>query len=393
MASSRYPVLIVLAAVATLVPAPARGQGALKTYQTKYYILETDVDPDRVKEITRRITLMAEEYHNRTRGFAGTVKERLPIRVFRRPEDSYAAGGVRGSAGVFMGDKLMVLAGEQITAGTWHTVQHEGFHQFALAAIGRGRPPWANEGLAEYFGEGLYTGDNFYTGLIPPGRLARLRDSLKEHKVRALLDLMRLSHESWNAEVELAHAKAGQNYDQAWSMVHFLAQADNGRYRDPFSKFLSTVSRGQPWEPAWARSFGFAVDGFQKRWEDWWLGLSEKPTDDLYAQATLATLTSFYARALSQRQSFDSYDDFVKAAQAKELKAHADDWLPPALLTEALKQAPGLGTWTLEKRGARRTLVLELPDGAVLTGDFKVIENRVKSVDVIVKPPKKKGGG
>ena len=33
-------------------------------------------------------------------------------------------------------------------------------------------PTWLNEGLAEYFGEGIFTGDGFVTGVISPERLA-----------------------------------------------------------------------------------------------------------------------------------------------------------------------------------------------------------------------------
>ena len=62
----------------------------------------------------------------------------------------------------------MAFAGEHITAYTWHTVQHEGFHQFAHAVIGGDIPTWLNEGLAEYFGEALFTGGRVRPRRGPP---------------------------------------------------------------------------------------------------------------------------------------------------------------------------------------------------------------------------------
>jgi hypothetical protein len=376
--------------LALLLPASVQAQLDLKIYNTKYYILKTDVNRDQVREIEQRLTLMAEEYDQRTRGFAGTVRDRLPVFVFRRAEDYYANGGVRGSGGAFTGDRLMVLAGDNLTPETWHRVQHEGFHQFALAAIGRGLPPWANEGLAEYFGEGLFTGDNFFTGVIPPERLARLKQAIQDDKVRTLVAMMSLAPETWNAEIGLAHQKAGQNYDQAWSMIQFLAHAENGRYQDPFARFLSDVSRGRPWEQAWLRAFGNAVDAFEKRWKEYWLSLPERPSDELYARATAATLTSFFARAFSQRQYFDSFDEFAAAAKAGELKAAPEDRLPAALLEEALAKAPAAGDWSVAKKPGKKLLVCTRDDGSVLEGQFRVENHRVKWIEVIVRPAKRK---
>jgi hypothetical protein len=379
-----------LGMLAVLLAAPAPAQLELTTHQTRYYVLHTNVEPDRVREISRRLTFMAEEYHQRTRGFAGTVRERLPVYVVRTPQGFTALTGMPSTAGMFTGDRLIVLAGEQISPRTWHIVQHEGFHQFAHAAIGRGLPIWANEGLAEYFGEGIYTGDDFYTGFIPPERLARIRKGIQEGELRSLRRMMRLAHETWNAEIGLKNRQAGHNYDQAWSMIHFLAHAKNGRYQNAFGRFLKAISDGQAWEQAWLRCFGNNVDAFQQRWEEYWLSLPNNPTAELYAETTVATLTSFFARAFSQRQHFDTFEEFVAAAEASELKAHKEDWLPPALLAGALTKLPEAGTWSLQRRPGKRLLVCEREDGTILEGRFKIRNRRVKSVSVNVKSPKRK---
>ncbi|MGD8451601.1 MAG: DUF1570 domain-containing protein [Phycisphaerae bacterium] len=382
---------VLLAAMATLVSVQLgtpSAQAQLRTYETKYYSLHTDTDTERAQELVSRLTLMAEEYHNRTSGFSRTIRDRLPVYVFRDVSNYYAHGGMPNTAGVFMGDRLMVLAGEELTERTWHVLQHEGFHQFADAAIGDDLPIWANEGMAEYFGHGIYTGDGFYTGLIPPDRLIRIKSGINRKHFRPLLDMMRLPHAAWNVEVMMGDALA--NYDQAWAMVHFLAHADNGRYQEPFGRFLKEVSRGQNWEAAWARIFGNSVDAFQQRWEEYWLSLDENPTADLYAETTVAALTSFYARAFSQRQFFDTFEEFAAAAEAGELRHHADDWLPSALLTQALKDAPSRGTWTVEKKPGRRLVICELPNGRRVEGSYKIANKRVKSIDVNIRKAKRR---
>lgn len=376
----RLSVLCVLCVSA--VP-PALAQAKLKTYQTKYYVLHTDLDADDAQEATLRITLMAEEYQTRTKGLAGTVGERLPFYLFADRRDYEAAGGVAGTAGLFSGDRLMALANPSNPAGTWHAVQHEGFHQFVSVAIGGGIPMWANEGLAEYFGEGLFTGDQFITGFIPQGRLERMRQTFKQGKFKSLRDMMLLRPEAWNADL------SRENYDQAWSMVQFLAHADDGKYQRAFIAFLTDVSRRTEWEQAWTKNFGSDVKAFQKRWEDYWETLPENPTLDLYAEATVSTLTSFYGRAFAQRQQFDTIDDFFTAARAKQLKCSKKDWLPPGLLADAIKRAPLVGQWSQARKGGRRVLVCETSAGTVLEGSFVLDGSRIDSVSVQATPQRK----
>jgi hypothetical protein len=54
---------------------------------------------------------------------------------------------------MFAGDRLMAYVPAGASALGWHVVQHEGFHQFVAQVIRGDMPIWANEGLAEYFGE------------------------------------------------------------------------------------------------------------------------------------------------------------------------------------------------------------------------------------------------
>lgn len=368
----------VLGLAICLLGGSAFGQTRLKTYETSYYVLHTDLDRDAVREAESRVTAMAEMYYQRTKGFAGKITRKLPFYLFSKPEDYYAAGGMPGSAGIYNGQQLMAIAGEKTGAATWHIIQHEGFHQFVHAVIRGDIPMWVNEGLAEYFGQSLYTGDSYVTGIIPPQRLARLRRWIAKGQAKSIEQIMTTSQAAWNAGLSVI------NYDQAWSMVHFLAHGENGRYQDAFNGFIKDVSRGMMWQHAWRNNFGTGTRTFEQRWRKYWTEMPEYPTADLYAQATVATLTSFYARAFSQRQVFQSFEAFHEAARAGKLKSHPKDWLPPGLLGEALKKAEEHGQWQVRKRSGRYELVCTMPDGTTLTGTFKVRSRRVKPGTVTV---------
>ena len=346
--------------------APPKSSGEMRVYPTKYYIIHTDIRTDDAKEAVIRMTKMAEEYHDRTREFSGEIRARLPFYLFKDRDEYYEAGGLPGSAGVFTGSALLAIAGDQTSGRTWHVVQHEGFHQFADAVIRGELPTWLNEGLAEYFGESLFTGDGFVSGVIPPSRMKRIQQQVRDNQFKSIQQIMTLSHAEWNRVMTLA------NYDQAWSMVHFLAHGEGGRYQQPFVNFMKLIGRGTPWPNAWAQTFGSAA-GFEQRWKEYWLNLPQDPTKDLYAQAVTATFTSFLARAQTQKQQFSSFDEFLSAAKAGEVKTGQtiDDWLPPGLLqgaVDALKDSKL--HWTLESKGKEPLLAVDLPDGTRLVGSY-----------------------
>ena len=359
-------------------------QAELRTISSKYYELHTDLDEAGAQEAVLRITLMAEEYHSRTRGLGGTVARRLPFYLFQKRADYHAAGGMPGSAGVYMGNRLMAVTDPRNPAQAWHTVQHEGFHQFADATIRGDLPIWANEGMAEYFGEGVFTGDQFYVGLIPPARLKRIQAGIRAGHFMPLGKMLSLSLYEWNAFLKF------ENYDQAWSMVHFLAHGENGRYEKAFMGFLRDIARQIDRERAWQQNFGADIAAFRKRWEEYWLRLPDDPTAALHAEIVTATLTSFYGRAIGQRQRFKTIEEFFDAAETGQLKMDSENWLPPTLLNAAMKQAPEVGEWSLTKRGRNRLLTCTMSDGTQLFGRFKLSKRRVKSTWVDVKPARKK---
>jgi len=358
----------------------------LKAYPSRYYVIYTDLEGDAVREAEIRMTAMAEEYHRRTSSFAGVIRSRLALCLFRREADYQAAGGLPGSAGMYNSGRRMLLAVARTGADErlWHVVQHEGFHQFVHMVIGGRMPVWANEGMAEYFGQAIWTGDGFVTAVVPPSRLKRVQGYIRDKKLVDFLEMLLVNGQEWQKAVTAGQAQV--YYDQAWSMVHFLVFGEDGRYRGAFEQFIRDISRGADWKAAFQVRLGRNVQAFQKRYEDWWAAQKSDLTEDLYVKAVVQTLTSFLARAVSQGQQFASAEEFFQAARAGELKAHPAQWLPRSLLERSLLRAERLRTWFVQKEGTQVRLVLKQPGGPTFTGTFAHSGGRAVRVNVTVAP-------
>src|SRR5690606_14083493 len=156
------------------------------------------------------------------------------------------------------------------------------------------------------------------TGIIPPWRLERIKKQMNNNEFMPIRAMMTLTHQQWNKML------SGQNYDQAWSMVHFLAHAEEGKYQDGFVKFIGDVGRGRSWAEAWAARLG-PPDEFEKRWRAYWLEQEENPTEVQYVKATAMALTSFLARAQQQKQQYDTFEAFMEAAKAGSVTTTLED--------------------------------------------------------------------
>jgi hypothetical protein len=273
--------------------------------------------------------------------------------------------------------------------------------------IGGQIPVWIDEGLAEYFGLGIWTGDGFVTGVIPQGRLVAVRGYIKNDRITPLADFLLMSGADWSGAFSREQAEkdkskgAGKgqegktdidrvriNYDQAWSMVHFLAHAENGKYRRSLSGFIADISGGMDWKDSFKMRFGSNVKAFEQKYRQWWLALPDNPTRDVYIKADAATLTSFLARAASQGQSFTDAQQFLQAAKAGDLKCNPAQKLPASLLDRALVSSRGWQRgWSIDNAARVPKLVLTWPDGTTFVGAFTVEDGKCANVKLTVTPP------
>jgi len=369
---------------------------ALRRYETPYYLIHTDLGGADAAEAVVRMKVLAEVYRKRTRelGFTGRIDRRLPVYLFKDRADYLATGAPPDSAGAFLGDRLVAAATDRRGGGpAWHVVQHEAFHQFAAAVSGPDLPGWVNEGLGEYFGESLFTGDGYVTGVAPGWRVKRVKDAIAAGTFGPMQRLLRRSQEQWNEKVDLA------NYDHAWSLVQFILHGRDGREGDDhgddhgdgdrsMADFVRALADGQSAADAWREAFGDA-GAFERRWRAYWESLPAEGTPQRCAHAAAAAVTSLAARAAAAGQSFTTFDDFSRAADQGELRCPPDDWVPPSLWQRALRWAPAGSVWSFEADAERTRVVLVVPGGARKVGTFDLHEGRVRDVAVRDEPASK----
>ena len=87
---TRRRVLIGSAALAAIVLAPLPPQKQLKRYEGRYYVINTDLIGDDLREAELRMTRMAEEYKKRTEGFSGTITRKFPFYLFRTIDHAWS---------------------------------------------------------------------------------------------------------------------------------------------------------------------------------------------------------------------------------------------------------------------------------------------------------------
>lgn len=377
--------IMILALVSYVLAVPVENdKPVFKKYDSKYYTIYTDLDEPMVCETIKRSTAMVEEYKFRCRGFAGSNIGKLPLRMFSNVEDYRLAKGI--GAGMYNGRELMVSASKETGSQVWHVMQHEGFHQFAAKLISAKLPTWINEGMAEYFGEGVWTGDAMICGLLPPGRVQMVQDAIANKRLMDFDQMVKMSLDDWNGRLKY------ENYTQAWSMVHFLAHAEGGKYQKLFVAFLKDMEGGEAPKAAWAKRFGSNQAAFEKKYEDWWAALPPNPTQDLFTQATVQTMTSYLARATLLKQKYDDADAFFAACRDGKLdmdpKKNAAIWLPKTLLQRELAKAAELQKWTLVyvSKTASPKLKLTLEDGTTFTGSFELKADDIITSVEMVKP-------
>lgn len=155
-----------------------------------------------------------------------------------------------------------------------HVIQHEGFHQFAYSRFGEDLPIWVNEGLAEFFGQAVLFDDTLILGQTTPMVLDSVRNAVEADEHIPFRHLLSLTHAQWHDA--MGTTRAGLQYNQSWSMVHFLVYADGMKYQAPLEDYLKRLNAGIPPARAFRDVFGDDIDAFEKKWKAY--AIAAKPS-------------------------------------------------------------------------------------------------------------------
>lgn len=291
-----------------------------KPVESKHYVIYSDLDRAATLDYARRLDAMYEEYSRRLADFPVNGNEKFQVHLFKKQSDYRRFTGSRlpNSAGIFI-PSMQALAGYEESAGRTalrQTLQHEAFHQFAWQAISQKLPIWLDEGLAQIFEEGVWTGDKFLLGQVPPARLKLLRDDIANNRLIPFKTLLTMSRQTYQARMK-DDAVGRSQYNQAWAMTHFLVFAadekGNARYRDRLLAWLRDMHAGRDANESFVANFSGNIDGFEKRFREW-AGMIQPTPLSVYSDrvSKLAELVRLFKQ---DGQEFDSVDTLRRHLQ------------------------------------------------------------------------------
>lgn len=181
-------------------------------------------------------------------------------------------GDHRASAGFFSsldGASHFAPAGNGFGLADADVQRHEIAHQVCDAiwppqGMLAERPHfWAWEGVAAYFESTEVRDGKILTGSRRHPRIAIARNALEDGRTLPLDEFVTLDGEGVKGR-----------YNQAASLVSYFLQADGGKRREAFLKYLRVVASGKAEAGTFEKAFGCKAGAFQEGWEAW---VKEKP--------------------------------------------------------------------------------------------------------------------
>lgn len=233
-----------------------------REFRTRYYSVKTDLPENEASLLADHLDVTADAYRAI---FANLRVKPALLGVFLFADQQDYSHVVRTQ---FQTDPtgtwgLCITRNHRIALVAWRdkndvqamqrVLQHEGFHQFASHLFPR-IPPWANEGLAELFERGVVINGSMVLGEVGAEDQRMLNTAAASDQLVPFQNIFTMPAREWGAHVRQGNPHL--NYVQAWSMVHFFLYADDGKYQQPFLRFLVALNQGQPWEPAFVGAFG-----------------------------------------------------------------------------------------------------------------------------------------
>jgi hypothetical protein len=327
MRSSRLIILLMLHALLPGGAVHGSTPAGLRVLESRHYRIHTDLEPAFAQELGQRLDVMYEEYSRRLVEFSIPENQpRFEVYLFNRQADymQFTNNRFPNTAGVFMSGRNMLAAflENQGRDALRRTLQHEAFHQFAFTAIGPDLPIWLNEGLAQLFEEGIWTGREFRIGQVPPRRVRQLQADVQNKRLVDFDVLLRQTPREWSRTLSRDADQGGTQYNQAWAMVHFLVFAGDSRgqpaYRQRLTEMLRLIHQGRGGEEAFKEAFGGNVAGFQARFTEWAGTL--QPTPEATMIERQSVLADMLLALADQGQTFEDMERFRQTAITHRLR-------------------------------------------------------------------------
>lgn len=249
---------------------------AAPVIRSQYYRIKSDLPEADLSRLANHLDRTFDGYVHRL----GSLRQNLPtsfdVMIFADRDDYMTTLSVQyginaqGTGGMFFsspnGSALAFYTGGLNARRVEHVLQHEGFHQVAFALFGGNLPPWVNEGLAEFFGEGIMVGRKLVIGQSNPRVIQNIRDAIETNAHIPFRQMLTMDGLAWNENVKGGNARL--QYEQAWSMIHFLVYGENGRHDGEFFDYLRYLNTGFDSYTSFVRAFGSDdIEQFEADWK------------------------------------------------------------------------------------------------------------------------------
>lgn len=292
--------------------------GKVHERRTAHYNLQCDVSAAFTQEVAMHLEAIFGEYYRRLSDFGGKINERFDVQIYKEKEDYLKLVGpnLAGTAGIYIPRKKLLAAyvGPMTNEEVLRTVYHEGFHQFTDAFLGgiQFMRPWVSEGMAQLFEDATWANRKFEIGEIPSYRLHVLNNVRNADKWISLSDLVEMDHRQWGANVQTDRMLAMAEYQESWSVVHFLVYADRGKYRKALISYLRYLNKGEAALAAFRKAFGTNMTGFESKWLAYLKSLRPSPKFQCRENLSLIGLLLDEAAATqSVPQDMSAYRNYI----------------------------------------------------------------------------------
>ena len=144
----------------------------------------------------------------------------------------------------------IALSTEGEKSDTYQTIFHEYVHFLVNNDMGRSNiPAWFNEGIAEYYEQFTIENDDKVTlGALDQNNLLYLQ----QNKLIPLDTFFNIDNYSLHQQ---GSDGAGLFYAQAWALMHYFMQSNNGARNPQMSKFLNLLLSGKQPKEAFTEAF------------------------------------------------------------------------------------------------------------------------------------------
>jgi tetratricopeptide (TPR) repeat protein len=237
--------------------------------ETKNYVIRTNASQSFAQKIADNAELIRRLYEKLFPKFK-RGKRKFPIIVFGTKAEYHQNGGPPSAGGHYDPSfKQLFLYKYPKLSDTLLVLYHEGYHQFLDGLLETKPPQWFNEGVADFFGPSEYVNENGVEGMRirpNPWRLNLIKRAIRQNKTVPFETLMNMT------QTEMYGDNASLHYAQAWSIIYFLAEADDRAHFKYVKAYFKALRRGKSRREAYDAAFSKAnMSALEQRWREFML--------------------------------------------------------------------------------------------------------------------------